>query len=369
MTFTIKPISTINPSSIPTFNKCSLQGVLIANHTPSLLPKSPSAVIGTINHKIMSKAVKGDISDFNDFKEIWNMYLNEAEEKLLAIPFSKHLVPLSKSIWDFSTRKKKCWDSVRPLLAEKTMNQITCSGKVGFNLFELRVSTPEKDIVGFIDAVIRTPDGPLIIDYKSGNALERDENGVAKIRIDYVIQLKLYAALYFLSFNKWPISPLKIIEIGGKEYSIYYDREEVLFLVSNARNLIFKINKLIQKNYRDQRRLEQLLSKPSPDSCKYCSYRPGCHAYWIKRTNTLPDTWPHDIRGKIVSIEKTGNGLLLIKLYQNKEDLNSIQIRGINPMRHLDFEIGNIYSFYNLRKENAPNNYMEGILTTIYPGD
>lgn len=363
----INPISRVSPSTINIFSKCPFQGILSTNHTPELLPKSPSATVGIVIHKIMNIAARREISNFDDFKNLWGKYIHDEEESLLSNPLSKHQVPLYKSLRDLSTRKQKCWDSVRPLLNNIPNQNSSNNPDFYKDRFEIFVSTPENDVVGFIDEVIKTPDGIQLIDYKSGKTCDVDITGVKKIKPDYVLQLKIYAALYYLTYNIWPLSPLKIIEMGGQEFQVPYDQNEVLTLVQNAKLFIHEINSKIQKNEGNPRKMEHSLARPSPESCKYCAFRPACNSYWNKRRNDRRENWPLDICGTVTRVEKQGNDLFSIKISQNNPILGPVQIRGISPLLQYPLETGKEYAFYNLNKDRSTDHYRQGLLTTIYP--
>ena len=271
MTFPVKSISQVNPSTFHYFDACTLQGILISNNVPAMLPKSPTAIIGTIIHKIMDAAARGEISNFDDFKAKWDFYIVAEETKISSHPNLKHLVPLHRSLRDYSTRKTKCWDSVRPLLGTHILKPEHQFNGHPVNPFDNYVSTQEKDVFGYIDAIRATPSGLELIDYKSGNPVEIDSSGVKQVKPDYVLQLKVYAALYYHTFHQWPVSPLKIVEIGGQEFEIPYTQNEALKLVQDAKDLIRKINSKILDGENDPTLLEHELSIPSPQACKYCN--------------------------------------------------------------------------------------------------
>jgi hypothetical protein len=369
MTLLVKPISQISPSTIHFFERCSFQGVLISNHTSPLLPKSPVAVVGTIIHKMMNAAARGDIVNFDDFKSKWDFHIIEEEKKLSTLPNSKHLVPLHRSVRDYSTRKRKCWDSIRPLLKSLSQKSNHQSLDIPENRFEFHVSTREKDVSGYIDAIRETPFGPELIDYKSGNPIDVDNAGVNQVKPDYILQLKLYAALYYYTFKRWPVSPLKIIEIGGHEFEIPYNQNEALKLVQDTKDLITRINCKIQDGEKNLERLKRELSIPSPQACKFCSYRPGCKSYMEKRIHDSREIWPNDIFGKVSRVEKLGNSLFSVQVNHCNRALGIINIRGLSPGRYPVLEVGNNYGFYNLQKEQSRDDYKEGLLTTIYPAE
>ena len=156
---------------------------------------------------------------------------------------------------------------------------------------EIWLETQDKIVGGFVDAIISTNIGDTIIDYKTGNINKQDGNH-GSVQEIYKIQLQLYAAIYNSAFSTWPVS-LQIAGIDGTSYEIDFDQEDSISLLNEAYDMIIKIN-LIISNEKNLSKMNDLLSSPSPETCRYCLYRPACKSYVKRKEISSPAEWPKD---------------------------------------------------------------------------
>jgi hypothetical protein len=102
-------------------------------------------------------------------------------------------------------------------------------------------------------------------------------------------------------------------------------------------------------------------AEPSPENCRFCSYRPACKEYWAKRENQRG--WPADFEGLITEKKLLGNGSFKVKLESQKE---SVSIRALTPERNVFLNNCKEAMFCNLGKDTAAGYYKEIPMTTGY---
>jgi CRISPR/Cas system-associated exonuclease Cas4 (RecB family) len=226
------------------------------------------------------------------------------------------------------------------------------------------LETEDKTIGGYVDAIISTSSGDHIIDYKTGNIIEKNGDKLC-VSETHKIQLQLYAAIYYSAYGIWPIS-LKINGIDETLYEIDFDKENCVWLLNEARLRINEINSIIA-SAKNLSEINELLSSPSPENCRFCLYRPACKSYLEMSGANSPADWPRDIIGTIIEKKILGNGLMLIRVADNCVGSDVITVRGLHPFRHpvLNFESTEI-AVFSMAYDGSPNNFKEGILTTIY---
>jgi len=358
----VAPLIRVSPSKFQLFRDCRLRACLESNRFPRLLPRSPSARCGTVIHRIIEAAAKRRINEEDDFEECWNRYIMIEEKEMVDSWIERHLVPLKKSTAKYELKKYQC------LLAIKNVFNKTRS-HVAYDLInrisnEIWLETQDKIVGGLVDAIISTNTGDIIIDYKTGSItkLNRNYESVQEI---YKIQLQLYAAIYNSAFGIWPIS-LQIAGIDGTSYEIDFDQKDCTSLLNEAYHIVTEINSMIadKKNLSE---INDLLSSPSPETCRYCLYRPACKSYFEMKKISPTAEWPRDIIGSLYEKKILGNGLMLIRVVASNNNSDIITMRGLHPGRHpaLNFESNKI-AIFSMVSDNSPNNFKEGILTTIY---
>ena len=302
------PLKRISPSQLPLFNQCKLRATWSSNHAQALLPLVPSAHLGIVIHKVLEKAERGEIVDDKSFFSGWDDCVNQEENKMSCSWIEQHLVPLEKSAIYYEVKKQQC------LLMVRELASITSHSRAKTNsdkraLHEVWLQTSEGKAGGYVDAILPSSEGDVIVDYKTGVIAEPDliTSGQG-IRSDYQIQMKLYAALYNSMFGKWPAS-IELIGLDGVSHPIFFQPEECLELLDDALELLSEVNSMISTESRSI--VLRRLASPSPVACRFCLYRPCCPSYWQKRSEQEGD-WPHDTRGKLKEIKKLGNILLMI---------------------------------------------------------
>lgn len=366
------PIHRISPSTFCAFKKCTLHGTLAMSKIPKMLPSSPNAYIGSIIHETIKMAKEGKISEKNDFESIWSELVDKKEKAMAKSWIEKHLVPIKKYSTDYEVKKLLCKKFINNLSLEKQKLRQYSSISEKFILQrrnEIWLQSTDGKVGGYVDTIIPTENGDIIIDYKTGKYIEEPSGkNDPTVKEEYEIQLKLYSSLYNLEYGKWPVS-LKIAGIDGTSAEVNFTITECEVMLREAIKILNYANNIITK--RDLTKSEKLkeLSSPKPENCKFCQYRPGCKSYLeIMPQNIISEKkWPIDVSGTIMDRKILGNGNLFIKLSLDAEPSKIISIRNLSIERHPALNnIGNKVVMFSLLADYGEKKYQEGLLTTSY---
>lgn len=344
----IKPLSRISPSRYYAFKLCSLREILVSSVQPALLPVFPAARIGSVVHAIIEMATAGKIKDETQFNEIWNAEIKKTEERMKSNPLERHLIPIEETADDFEVKKLMTFQIISSFFHNGSQKDFS----TGKNLPEQWLETKDGKIGGRIDLIKETPDGGVIIDYKTGAIIDTKTD---KPKEEYQQQLKLYAALYFEKFNSWP-QKLLLIGIDQSVHEVVFSHAECSKLLEEAKQNLNDTNELISSGV-----TESDFASPSPETCRYCLFRPGCKKYWQERQNT--EDWPIDLMGSIKERGFSGNklGWIVIEQADKKYTVRSLSGRH----NFLNGTSDNVL-LCNLGNDTSPNHYIERLLTTGY---
>ncbi len=278
----------------------------------------------------------------------------------------KHFVPLEKSVQNYEVKKQQCLLIMRNMIPSQLPHFEITGNFHTTKSEEVWLQTPDGKVGGYADAIISTDAGDVIVDYKTGSIIESENNSPEpSIHENIQLQLKLYAALYNSMYAKWPVS-LKVVGTNGESYEIQFDEDECSDLLIEAGHILKKINSIITNTTESYELMLNRLASPSPQRCRFCSYRPGCLPYWEQREVEQEIDWPYDVKGIVVDKKRLGNGLILITIIPDGQS-NTIKVRGLHPKRHpvLNNSYDKVF-IYSLIADNISGNYEEGLFTTIY---
>ena len=344
----LSPIRRISPSRFSQFQLCSLREIWSLNHRVPLLPRHPSARLGTISHAVLEAAAKGAVTDRSSLETLWDDVTKKIQDEMLQHQIEKHLVPLELYAFNYEVKK---------ILSFKMAEQIFESSGLevsGKRSAEQWFESADGKIGGKIDLILTYDDGVEIVDYKTGNVLNSQVGG--EVKDEYKVQMKLYAGLYHEVKGDWPIK-LSLIGIDCRKYYVSFSEEECAELLDKTRKTIDETNELIERGLKPQD-----FANPSPAACKHCSYRPACKKYWLSREFT--DEWPCDVIGKVKEKFLLGNGFFRVVINGNGREY---VIRGLSVKRHnfLNEDINDVL-FCDLGQDILEGHYTEQLLTTGY---
>jgi hypothetical protein len=353
----LKQLQRISPSRFYHLDNCSLREVWNADkEVGHMLPLPLQSYFGTLTHYLIEQVLIGNIKDFNSIEERWEEQLNNFENMIKRSWFEDHLIPLRHNLHLYEVKRQQCLKILETQISRIT--QFNKRERVGQRQKKCGVWLESEDhiIGGIIDEIRQNTHNVQLVDYKSGIVLDHD---TFQIKPEYIVQLKLYAALYFENYNHWP-NTLTIIQINGSEIDIPFSEKECLSLYQEAKYKFHKVNQLISNNVDAME-----LATPSSLNCRFCNFRPGCVSYQFEMQN-ISDKWSYkDLAGTIVEREQLGNGKqrILIKTY----DDNYFYVRGISN-RHIALQENNLKNLqiFNLSRDVINDHFKENNYTTIY---
>lgn len=343
----LQPLKRISPSRYLSLKNCQLRE-LYSSTGISLLPRSPAAHIGTAIHDMLELSVKGWIQSDEDFSSAWENIIRRIETEMHVNPLERHLVPLSMSVFNFEVKR---------VLARKMISArysfFPWTGSGGVKSTETWVKTADGKIAGRIDLVDKTIEGIEITDYKTGKIFE--DSG--QVKEEYLIQIKIYAALYNETHGVWP-DKLNLIGLDMEKVSIDVDKKECSILIEDAKEMLSETNEFIETGLRAED-----FAEPSPANCRFCLFRPACNKYW-EVSKEMGD-WPLDAKGWLKEKKVLLNSTFRITLQTDEGD---IVIRGLSQDRHNYLKDGvREILLCDLKNDTIAGSYMENILTTGYP--
>lgn len=302
----LKPLHSISPSQLNRLDGCALQVSIQKSHPEGFLPPGAMTYFGNATHKVIELATKGELTDEPAIRQRFDELIAEYEAELLARGWT-YLVPLKLHVVDFGPRRKRAIQRALSLVPTHTLTMGVLGGSYQI---EERFQSDCKKVVGYIDAIRKTPDGIEIIDYKSGQIL--DETGLG-IKAAYRQQLWLYAYLYWQRHGIWPVR-LLLIGLTGAPVEVPYLPADAIATYQHAVSRLAVINEQI-----DALNWSELAIGVDPSTCSYCPVRPACPSYTI-----LPSAKGFsDIVGSLTLIRELANGTLFIQL-SDGESSNSI---------------------------------------------
>jgi CRISPR/Cas system-associated exonuclease Cas4 (RecB family) len=351
MPLPLKPVLRISPSRYSALRACSLREIWASNHQPPLLPISPSARVGMIAHRLLQFAFAGELRNEHDMQTCWEKEVWNQEQEMQANPLEKHLVPLANSVRNFQVKQIMVYNIVRPVLSDNTAKKM----KVRKSETEVWVQTEDGKIGGRIDLVRHSDGKVFIVDYKTGTITDSEQPS-NHIKDEYQNQLKMYAALYYLTHKRWP-NRLILMGLNQYEYDVIVNEEECTDLIRTAVEFLDELNKNIEAGLDTD-----IFATPCPETCKYCTYRPSCKKYWASRNGD--DKWPADFVGAVIEQKVLGNGLYKVEL--ENEGIR-VTVRGLSPKRHYFLnERCEKIMICNLGKDTVQRCFREIPLTTGY---
>ena len=279
----------------------------------------------------------------------------------------RHLVPLARSMPDFEVKQTQSCARAREITdARRAAGDVRdYRSDRGTTALELSVAPQDGLVVGRIDAVLATPAGPVIRDYKSWAVLETTDSQL-QLRQAYQAQVRLYAALYAESKGVWPVEA-EVIPVLGARQEVAIEPERSRALLGEARLGLALVNQTIEELSEHEADLEHALAKPAPATCAQCSFRPGCRAY--RQHGSTGGTWPADVWGTLIEVEPLGNSTLMLAIRQHNGEAASV--RGVTSGTHrhpglVGLEPGNQVSVFNLRPTASPSAFTESRFSIIY---
>ena len=360
-----KLLGSLSPSRFTAIEACVLKEAIGGNS--HLLPRYPKGFLGSIAHKLVEMGTKGQLTGAqSDPAAVWDGLVAAQESKLAESAIESHLVPLKRSCAEFFLMRSRAIRAATRLAESAALSVGRGSQPVAGLGYEVGVSSQDGVVKGRIDAVTAEDGGITISDYKTG-AILLEDGGISEIKPEYEAQLKLYAAIYFETYDRWP-DRLQLLNLQGQDFEINFTREDCVALLATAREKFKQINHRIKVAL--QQEVPAAVASPSPTTCRFCTLRPGCTAYCEARIAQPEAGWPHDVWGKVETKTVSSLGMWSVCLADSSVPGQKVVIRRLTDgTRHPQFQKANQeakIAAFGLRKEGNSETYSESSTTVIY---
>lgn len=338
-----------------------------------MLPPFPSSFNGRAIHQLFSSHIASCIEE-RSLEQVESAFDNEVESierEMRSNWLTRSLVPLSKHIGNYHIKRRRACNLLisSKCHTEKYKNtrRIRPNAMCGVG-HEITVATRDSRMRGRIDHAFYRANKLVLRELKSG--AKSTYGGSTRIKVEsYARQLKMYAFLYYSSFNRWP-DVLEILTLAGNSSQIQYNQLESRQLVNDSLAWMNRINLILASAQNTPTDTIQSMGKPSPFACGYCLYRPACRVYTSLRVQSKYDSkeWPRDVVGFVDKIVSLKNGFLAMDIVSSH---TKVSIRGLNPSPHrhpaLAKRIVNqLVGVYNVKPITPGVSYRQSGLTTIY---
>jgi len=349
------------------------------NGIQKMLPDSGASVFGTIAHAVLDWANRNESDEIygpcSGAMELWDRLIQDKNNQLLREPMNTHLVPLAYEKGYLRKRGRICHfaEKIRKESKPSILTPPLCSGgkqdsRLSGTEVSVKNSISNPIVSGKIDLIIDDGTNLEILDWKMGHILDDND----EIKIEYKVQLQLYAALLErkqidlgVSPARFPIkATLENPETGQIEIleSSQLEPDLCRRILDEAIEIHRDINASVMKND-DTNDLMIDLANPSIDGCRFCPIRPACGAYldelkkWMKDVDEeTEDIGVQDVIGEFISKHlsepRSSIGAIIIKDSSNREwriagidigaDRNQSTLENIRK-----YDIISVFNIYN----------------------
>lgn len=319
-------------------------------------------VLGLIAHHILREAGGGKDSVSKPERK-WDEIVERTNVKLRQSWVEACLYPLQSTAPMYEVLKR------RTCVRANEVCSVTKAGSIGARIgrrsigYEVWVESQDGTVAGSIDKA-ENIDGEIVLsDLKTGSiANSAGEKRGTNVKEDYAVQLKMYAALYHQTFGRWP-ARLRIVPLSGATRDLEFIQTECTDLISGASHALQILNKKISGA--SQSAIVDLAS-PSPETCRFCPFRPACWAYRAE-SSKVHRKWPSDVFGKIWDINMLQSGRMNLRIATDGGE--QVTLRALPSQRHPALKMiqrGDQVGMFNARPSADKREYSDGPLTILY---
>lgn len=360
------------PSRLTRLAACALREVLTAGGQTPLLPSPPGAILGTVAHRLLEKAGRGEFTGWakDRIYDEWDRLVAGAEARMSASWLDRHHVPLRQTYRNYAVRRIQACERAGALAA--SLGELGPRAGPSWPArreCEAWIETSDGLVGGFVDLIDRTAGAVLLRDYKSGSLEEPvDPPAVVTVKESYRVQMMLYAAIIREREGRWPArAELESLD-GSAVAVIALEPLECLALLARAKRLLAATNASVDAVLQDPARNLRPLASPGAEQCRYCEFRPACEAYWETREANAGE-WPDDIRGVVKRKTLLGIGTVMLEIGTPNGAAPPVRVRGLEPGRHPALAAaaeGERVIVCNLRQDRASGALSQTPLTAVY---
>lgn len=362
--YPLQPLQRISASRYALLRACELREIWSVSSFPRHLPRHPLAVLGVVAHQLLEEGGRGLIPEGLTVAQRWDQLAAAIDQEMSGSWIEAGIAPLQASAPFYEVVRTRTINRTVPFvsIARRRTGGGTFS-KSGVGL-EIWVESQDKAVGGRLDSA-RKVNGQLILsDFKSGDVLDQQsEAAELRVKESFAVQLKLYAALYQDTFHMWP-AKLEVTPLSGPSFDVPFTVAECTALLDEARRLFTNLNARISA----APSAPELFASPSPNNCRFCSFRPACQLYQdVVRTNPESGRWPGDVFGEVWDMNLLRDGRMNLRIMSNHG--NTRIVRSLSPSRHPALKAiqrGDHVGVFNVHSAAAGADLSEGPLTTIF---
>lgn len=308
------------------------------------LRQSLSSLLGTVVHRVIRRAQLGDFE--------WAVgdgsCLGEHSARTVAERLWEDEIRNCRTYCMLSSSDPRGWPNYGLWMA-RTLHLVTRE-LIGKRLAQA-VASPngrsfhsesQEDLQGFPDRVIRSRDGLIVEDYKSGNIYDN----LGTVHPQYRQQLLFYAFLVHLRYGEWP-SLVRLQPLEGTPYEEKPSSSEAVEYIKHAQMLLAQYQQTLRSIGDDPVAQMYGLASPSVTSCRRCPVRPWCEPYWESPTCAM-DSDRKDVQGTVTTDWDKG----LLKL--DTSDGITVTVTGLPGGMAEPIVQGDCMRLLNLRAVRTP---------------
>lgn len=358
------PLKRISPSRYAQLKSCALREIWTAGGAPLFLPRNPAALLGTIAHQLLKDAGHSGADRVFDAERRWEQLVDGMNQELKKSWLEAVLSPLETSAPKHEVLKIRACTRAGQISSTRRTRR-SGLGSVSGTGFELWVESQDKSVGGWIDAARRTKHGIVLTDFKSGDVLERPQGILQKeVKESHRIQLRLYAALYFQTYRIWP-NTIQIAPLIGTTLEVPFTQKECSALLDEAAATFTSINAVISTGTRS---VYKDFAIPSPQNCRFCTYRPTCPEYRVARKRVeRGNGWPRDAFGTVWDINVLRGGEVNLRVTDDSGEKYTFRALGLKRHPALQtIQRGDAVGIFNASLSSSGKEFSEGTLTVLY---
>jgi RecB family exonuclease len=266
----LKALNRASPSIGAALLSCELSVAFRLDDRFAFLNRpTPASALGTIAHELAEEVANGRFDSVGTedvaltLNRAWGAKLAFAEEEL-ARAHPEGAVPAPRRWTGYEQTRVRILD----LLAAELHSRLSRrAGGVGSLQLEVPLQPDGVPLQGRADRVETSADGVELVDLKTGWTLPEE------LKPAHRQQLLAYAYLWHATHGVWP-RRASIQRLDGTRLTFDVDPTEAEGAAAELIGALEKFNRDVEGG------ASRALASPSPESCRYCPYRPACRPFF-----------------------------------------------------------------------------------------
>ncbi|MCX6596743.1 MAG: hypothetical protein NTV70_10285, partial [Acidobacteria bacterium] len=166
------------------------------------------------------------------------------------------------------------------------------------------------------------------------------------------------------TYKIWP-DVLQIVPLAGETIKVPFTSEECLDLLHKATTAFHSLNATVLTG---DPLTAEALAAPSPNNCRFCSYRPACNAYQkVRHSGGTMTDWPNDAVGIVWDINVLQNSLVNLQVAGatgEQYTFRSLSLERNPALRKI--QRGEQVGIFNARINSGGREFSESQLSVLY---